>query len=323
MRDKLWRRACWLCWVGLVGCGAAGSGADAGLVAQDAADSGDAVTAADGNDAVDAASVDVPADATTVVNFHLRPGFLNIAHRGGGKLAPEETLVAYQGAIAVGADVVECDVHSTLDDVLVCMHDDTVDRTTSGTGKIHAMTLQELRALDAGYKFTPDGGKTFPFRGQGHQVATLDEFLEVFPTGGYAIEIKQATPPIGPQVVQAIVQHGALDQTVLVSFSDQTVAEVRALEPRLTTGLALGEMLALSVLTDAEEATYVAPGQVIQAPTNQMDPARLVARAHRLDLKVQFWTINDAAEMKSLVGLGADGVFTDDPGKLAEVLGGL
>jgi glycerophosphoryl diester phosphodiesterase len=261
--------------------------------------------------------VDAATDATATVNLHLRPGFLNIAHRGGGKLAPEETLVAYQNAIAKGADVVECDVHSTLDGALVCLHDDTVDRTTNGTGAITQMTLADLRKLDAGFKFTPDGGLTFPFRGKGHQVATLDEFLLTFPQGGYSIEIKQADPPIGPQVVQAIVAHNAMDQTVLVSFNDATMAEVRQLEPRLTTAMAIGEMLVLSGMEDADEATYTPPARIIQAPTTQMDPALLVARAHRLGIKVQFWTINDAKEMAQLIAVGADGIFTDDPQTLA------
>jgi glycerophosphoryl diester phosphodiesterase len=250
----------------------------------------------------------------------LKPGFLNIAHRGGGKLAPEETQVAYQNAIQVGADVIECDAHSTADGVVVCMHDDTVDRTTNGKGTIQSMTFASLRALDAGYAFSPDGGTSFPYRGKGLQVASLDEFLQVHPTVGLSIEIKQADPPIGPQVVQAIVAHGALDRTVLIAFFDDTMAQVRALEPRLTTGLALGEMLALSTLQDADEATYLPPARVIQAPTNQMDPQLLVARAHRLGMKVQFWTINDAKQMSALVAMGADGIFTDDPATLHAVV---
>lgn len=267
-------------------------------------------------------AVDTAAAATATapaLNLHLRPGFLNIAHRGGGQLAPEETAEAYKNAIAVGAHVIECDVHSTLDGALVCMHDSTVDRTTNGTGKITAMTLEQLRNLDAGYDFSQDGGKTFPFRGKGIRVATLDEFLQSYPAGGYAIEIKQSDPPIGAQVVQAIVAHQALGQTVVASFNDQTISEVRAIEPKLTTALALGEMLALAGLADADEAAYVPPALVIQAPTGQMETAALVGRAHRLGMKVQFWTVNDPVEMQALKAAGADGIFTDDPAKLAQV----
>ena len=82
----------------------------------------------------------------------------------------------------------------------------------------------------------------------------------------------------------------------------------------------MAEMLQFAALTEAKEATYVPPGRVIQAPTNQMDPTLLLARAHRLGMKVQFWTINEAAEMKSLIALGADGIFTDDPALLAGIV---
>ncbi len=291
-----------------------------------AADPGPPVAAggAGATDSSDSASTAVDsADAATAtaqaLNLHLRPGFLNIAHRGGGKLAPEETLQAYKNAIAVGADVIEYYFHSTFHGALVCMHDSTVDRTTDGTGKITALTLEQLRNLDAGYDFSQDGGKTFPFRGKGIRVATLDEFLQSYPAGGYAIEIKQSDPPIAAQVVQAIVTHQALDQTVVASFNDQTIAEVRALEPKLTTALALGEMLALAGLSDADEAVYVPPALVIQAPTGQLEAAVLVGRAHRLGMKVQFWTVNDPKEMQVLMAAGADGIFTDDPAKLAQV----
>jgi glycerophosphoryl diester phosphodiesterase len=272
---------------------------------------------------VDTTAADTAQDTTeAIINLHLRNGFLNMAHRGGGKLAPEETVVAYQNAVAVGADVIECDVHSTADGALVCIHDATVDRTTDGTGKVHSLTLAQLRALDAGYRFTPDGGQSFPFRGKGHRIATLDEFLTLHPTGGYSIEIKQSEPSIAQPVVQAVVDHGAVAQTVVISFADTTMAEVRALAPQLTTGLALGEMLLLAGLSDEEEASYVPPAPIIQAPADQMDPVLLVARAHRLGMKVQFWTINDPVEMAALVAAGADGILTDQPAALAQVLAG-
>lgn len=288
---------------------AAGCGAEQTAAATPDVATADTNTAETANDTKEA-----------VINLHLRKGFLNMAHRGGGKLAPEETVVAYQNAVKLGADVIECDVHSTADGALVCIHDATVDRTTDGTGKVHSLTLAQLRALDAGYRFSQDGGQTYPYRGKGLQIATLDEFLTLHPDGGYSIEIKQSEPSIAQPVVQAVVDHGAVDQTVVISFADATMAEVRALAPQLTTGLALGEMLLLAGLTDDEEASYVPPAQVIQAPADQMDPALLVARAHRLGMKVQFWTINDPVEMKALIAAGADGILTDQPAVLAQVL---
>ena len=98
---------------------------------------------------------------------------LVIAHQGGDGLWPGNTLFAYQNAAKLGVDVLEMDIHITKDGKLVLMHDETVDRTTDGTGEIESMTLAELKQLDAGYSWTPDEGKTFPFRGQGITMTTL------------------------------------------------------------------------------------------------------------------------------------------------------
>lgn len=305
-------------WLGtmawLAGCGSA---------AAPAAQASDAAVAADAA-APDTADTAIASDTATqpVVNLHLRTGFLAIAHRGGGKLAPEHTLAAYANALQLGADVIECDVHSTKDDALVCIHDATVDRTTNGKGKVRDLMLAELRALDAGYRFSQDGGQSFPARGKGMQVPTLQEFLALSPTAGLSIEIKQADPPLAAPVVSALRAAGVVDRTVLVSFLDATMAEARALAPELTTGLALGEMLTFAGLDETTEPSYVPPGKVLQASYTQLDPAQTVARAHRLGMKVQFWTVNQPDDMASLIKLGADGIFTDNPAALLDVLGG-
>src|SRR5436305_4189313 len=108
-------------------------------------------------------------------NAWLERRVLDYAHQGGALEAPSSTLVAFRRAVEVGADALEMDVHATADGELVVCHDATVDATTDGTGAIAAMTLAEVRNLDNGYRFTPDGGSTFPYRGQGLRVATLRE----------------------------------------------------------------------------------------------------------------------------------------------------
>ena len=102
---------------------------------------------------------------------------LVIAHQGGDELWPGNTMYAFEQAAALGVDVLEMDLHITKDGVLVVMHDETVDRTTDGAGKIEEMTLEEIKALDAGYDWSPDGGDTFPYRGQGIEVPTLEEIF--------------------------------------------------------------------------------------------------------------------------------------------------
>jgi glycerophosphoryl diester phosphodiesterase len=244
---------------------------------------------------------------------------LLIAHRGGGALAPEETLPAFENALALGADVLELDVHSTSDGRVVCLHDDTVDRTTDGTGPIHGLTLAELGALDAGYHFSPDGGASFPFRGQGIRVPTLAEVLAAHPDAWWSIEIKQSTPSIVDEVLADLELAGASERAVVVSFFDTVVLDVRAKRPDVLTGMALGEMTTFLGLSSETEAGYTAPTRLVQPPSNAVS-AELVARANRMELRLHPWTVNDELEMRELLDLGAHGIMTDDPALLAQVL---
>jgi len=259
---------------------------------------------------------------------------LLIAHRGGGRLAPEETLPAYQKAWELGADMLEVDVHATKDGVLVAMHDASVSRTTDGDGRIADMTFAELRALDAGYHFSPGDG-TYPYRGQGVVVPTLDELLDAFPGALWSIEIKQHDPPIVQQVVDTVRAHAAgagpsLGRVIVVSFFDDVMAEVRArsaeLGPvageQLVTGFAAGEML--TFVQSGADADYEAPAQVLQLPVKKPEddnglPVRLDP-AHAQGLAVQLWTVNDRALMEALVARPVDGIMTDDPALLLEVM---
>src|SRR5918997_5118102 len=121
---------------------------------------------------------------------------VNLAHRGASSLAPENTIEAFRIALEAGAGGLELDVHMTRDGHIVVIHDATVDRTTSGTGAVSEMTLDELRGPDAGYNFSPDGGLTRPYRGRGTKVPTLGEVLEEFPGVAVNIDIKAGTPGI-------------------------------------------------------------------------------------------------------------------------------
>jgi glycerophosphoryl diester phosphodiesterase len=246
--------------------------------------------------------------------------FTNIAHRGGAALRPENTLAAFTHAVELGADVLEMDVHATADGVVVLCHDPTVDATTDGTGPIAGMSFDELRTLDAGYRFTPDAGGTFPFRGQGIRIPTLEEVLAAFPTMPVSIEIKQYTPSIVERVLDVLRRTEATGRAVLVSFDQATMDAVRAgAPPELLTGMSLPEMVALNALDDAGEATYVPPAPVAQLPLQWVD-ATLMARAERLGIVVQVWTVNRAEDMQRMLALGIHGVMTNDPATLAAVL---
>lgn len=245
--------------------------------------------------------------------------FLNIAHRGGARLRPEHTLVAYDHALAIGADVIEFDLHATSDGVIVILHDVTVDRTTDGRGAVRQMTFAELRQLDAGYRFTRDGGQTFPWRGQGLTIPTLEEALDRFQGKPLSVEIKQREPAIATRVVEIFLARGIVDTAVFAAFPTEPIQQLRARAPSAMTAMTANELIEFSLLSEATLETYMPPARFIQPPRDAVTP-ELLAQAHALGLKMHPWTVNNDADMRTLIQMGVDGMFTDDPVLLNEVL---
>ena len=134
-----------------------------------------------------------------------------MAHRGERGHAPENTMIAFERAAKLGVDALETDIHQTKDGVLVVCHDDTVNRMTDGAGQIKEMTLAEVQAFDAGYRWTPDDGKTFPYRGMGHTIPTLEALFATYPNMWINIDVKQTEPNIVPQVVEMVRRHDMID----------------------------------------------------------------------------------------------------------------
>lgn len=244
---------------------------------------------------------------------------LNIAHRGGAKLAPENTLVAFENAFSLEVDALELDLHSTSDGVIVVMHDDEVDRTTDGSGPIHGFSYQELLMLDAGHDFSSDGGKTYPYRGKGVVVPTLSQVLEAFPSMPMVIEIKQSTPPIGEAVLDLLRDYDALDYVVIASAFDDILIALREAEPALMTGMGIGEITKFVGLVDDNEASYVAPAPIIEPPASFVKKD-FMARADRQGIAVHGWTVNNTTEMNRLLDLNIHGIITDKPDVLGQLL---
>ncbi|HEV7857915.1 MAG TPA: glycerophosphodiester phosphodiesterase, partial [Pyrinomonadaceae bacterium] len=152
---------------------------------------------------------------------------LVMAHRGGAGLWPENTLHAFSRAAEMGVDVLEMDLHSTADGALVIIHDETVDRTTDGTGPVNRMTLDQLKRLDAAYRWSTDGGRSFPLRGQGIGVPTLGELFKAFPRTRFNIDIKQEQPSLSKPFCRVIRESGMADKVLVASFDAKVLDEFR------------------------------------------------------------------------------------------------
>jgi glycerophosphoryl diester phosphodiesterase len=253
-----------------------------------------------------------------------------IAHQGGDGVWPGDTLFAFEKAVEIGADVLEMDAHITKDGHIVLMHDETVDRTTDGTGRIEEMTLAELQELDAAYDWSNDGGQTFPYRGQGIRVPTLAEVFEKFPQMHYAIEIKLSETPIDVPLCELIRLYNMQDKVLVASFHDEAMQNFRAICPEVATSASRGEVTRFVLLGKVFLSGLVAPGyEAIQPPFDPEESLnipimtrRFIREAHAKNIKVEPWTVDDPDLMKQYIEWGVDGIITDRPDLMVEILGG-
>lgn len=254
------------------------------------------------------------------------PRPLAFAHRGGALLWPENTLVAFRGALALGYRHIETDMHLTRDGAVVLFHDDRLERTTNGYGPLAAWSLAELEQLDAGYRFTPDG-KGFPYRGKGVRIPTLEEALALSPDLRLNVEIKSKDP----KAVEAIwtrIQRTGAHHRVLVAAAEGSVGRAfrRLARGRVATSAGFDEVLAFWSATRLGADRWIRPGyHALQVPERWrglrvVDP-RFVHAAHRRQLQVHVWTVDDVSAMKRLAALDVDGIMTDRPDLLDPATG--
>lgn len=247
---------------------------------------------------------------------------LRIAHRGASARAPENTLAALREAIRLGADLIECDVHLSADGVPMLIHDDTVDRTTSGRGAVAALTSGRLRRLDAGAWFSS--------RFRGERIPTLEEAFECARGRcGLNIEIKEAggrrkaaSPAaraaadpgaVARAVARALKRTGFKDLLIVSSFSPRALQAARTALPHVRLGFLASRSLR------GLRAVHRKVGLHAVHPHVRLAALRRVRLAHRLGLRVLFWTVNDLRLMRRLLALGCDGLMTDDPALFQEL----
>lgn len=225
---------------------------------------------------------------------------LVISHAACGGHAPENTLAGVRKALELGADAIEIDVQASADGVPVLMHDLAVDRSTNGSGEVAKLTLEQLRALDAG----------------GERVPTLAEVLAV--TAGKAllvIEIKQ--PGIEAQVSDVVRECEALGEVMVWSFFPQALESMRQ-EPRIPGALLVGAET-LAVWPQMRERAVLSGLQGVSVLFTGIDEQ--VARdCQRRGLALYAWTVDGRREMARLIGLGVDGICTNFPDKAVELL---
>jgi glycerophosphoryl diester phosphodiesterase len=224
---------------------------------------------------------------------------LRIGHRGAAGYEPENTLRSFQRAVQLGADMVELDVHLCASGELIVIHDDTVDRTTDGSGSVGGMTLGELRALDAG---------------KGEKIPTLDEvFTALQGRAAVDVELKGlGTAEPVYELVDGLVRRRrwALSDVLVTSFDWGMLEELRSLSDRIR----LGPLVYKEPFRALRFAPEIRAHSV--NPFHEYVDAGYVREAHRLGLAVYPWTVNEAADIERVKGLGADGVISDYPDRV-------
>jgi glycerophosphoryl diester phosphodiesterase len=242
---------------------------------------------------------------------------LVFAHRGGAKLAPENTIAAFTNGLALGSDGIECDVHLSRDGVPVVIHDKTLDRTTDAIGEVGARTADELSRVDAGYRFVASDG-TMSFRGRGIGVPTLAAVLDACRDVRVIIEMKQDEPALARAVLEVVRRTKSLERVCVGSFYRRALDTVRAVEPALATSAS--EIEARWTLyrswcrwPGVSSRPYCAFQVPERAGRLRVVSPAFVAQAHRERSRVDVWVVDSADDIKRLFSWGVDGVITDRP----------
>lgn len=246
---------------------------------------------------------------------------LLVAHRGGSRLAPENTLEAFRDAVERwGADMLEMDVRLTLDGEVVVIHDETVDRTTDGSGPVFSFTVEELRRLDAGYRFTDPEGRP-AFRGKGVTVPRFEDVLLALP--GMRLNVEAKEPRVAAPLVEIVRRHGAEHRVLVAAEHERCRDDVRGYPGPW--GASRKHLLPFWILHRLPGGgLYTPDADILQVPERwkgmQVVTPAFIRAAHARNLPVQVWTVDDPADMRRLLSWGVDGIQTDRPDVLARVL---
>jgi glycerophosphoryl diester phosphodiesterase len=236
-----------------------------------------------------------------------------VGHRGASGHAPENTMAAFRRAVELGAAFIETDLHLSRDARLVCVHDATLERTTNGSGTVKELTLMQLRELDAGAWYGPSFA--------GERIPTLEEVLAFAREKDivFFLEVKyEAAWGIEHGLVSALRGAQEAARAVILSFSRGVLRNVRRLDNTMMTGLLFDEIPKGGAEVIIERALEIGARQL--APRGDLVTPELLERAHRNDLQVVCWTVNQPEHMSALINAGVDGIMTDFPDRLVAAL---
>jgi glycerophosphoryl diester phosphodiesterase len=236
-----------------------------------------------------------------------------IAHRGASGSAPENTMAAFRLAAELGADAFELDVRLTADGVPVLLHDRMLDRTTDRTGRLRALTLEQLAEVDAGAWFTRDRGRTYPFRGADVRIPKLRQVLQAFPEMPCMVEVKE--PEAQEAVRRVLLEERAADRCVIASEHYDALRVFRG--PPFATAAARAEIGALYRAVLFRRVPASVPYRCLSVPVRHrglpVPTQAFVAAARRLGCPMHVWTVNRTATARLLWSRGVAGVVTNYP----------
>ena len=250
-----------------------------------------------------------------------------MAHRGDPSSAPENTMKAMKSAIDVGVDLLETDIRLTKDNEFVLFHDEELSRTTGQEGTIGDYTLDELMDFDIGYNYSIDNGTTFPFRGKGLKIVMLQKALESFPDMKFNIDIKDKEKEAPELLTQLIREQERQPSVIVASFHERQLQRFRVLMSEVATSAHPGEVSRfVFALKGHVLPLFVRKPhyQAFQVPMKyesiKVVDSRFVKAAHDRNIAVHVWTINDRPIIENLIDLGVNGIFTDRPKLMREIL---
>lgn len=234
---------------------------------------------------------------------------LNIAHRGASAYKPENTMEAFTEAVALGADIIEMDIRQTSDGHLVLLHDETVDRTTDGTGLISELTLKQVRALDAGL---------------GSRIPLLEEVFSHFARDRVILNLEIKCPGTEEEVVEMVHRLFSSDRVLISSFRPSALRKIKEIDGRIKIGLLVGRARSINPIAWIKRVFPLSTLRNVGANALHqrvsLTHSYLIWRCKREAIPIYVWVVDEESRMRKLIRQGVDGIFTRYPDVLGEVI---